>query len=89
VIELLDDEAVVEDIEGTDVFKEKIFTSLLLIDKLMETLKVANPIHTNPGHSHVKLPKLQLRPFLVTLPSGQASGNLSSLQFILMNNCLI
>ena len=65
VIELLEDDAVVEDIEGADIFKEKIFTSLLLIDQLMETLKTTNPAHTTPtvNHSRVKLPKLQLHPF--------------------------
>jgi len=40
IIELLDDEdAVVEDIAGADGFKEKFFISLLLLDKLMESLK--------------------------------------------------
>jgi len=69
VIELIDDEAVVEDIERADEFKETVFNSLILIDHLMMKLKVQDPTvsDTRPptflSHMRVKLPKLHLRSF--------------------------
>ena len=69
VIELLEDDAVVEDIERADGFKETIFSSLLSIDRLMENLKIKDTArhdpraHSNPSYASVKLPKLQLYPF--------------------------
>jgi len=37
VIELTEDDAIVEDIEQADGFKETVFSSLLSVDKLMES----------------------------------------------------
>ena len=67
IIELLEGDAIVEDIEQADGFKENVYSSLLSIDKLREKLKVQNTEGRDPrlhaSHSRVKLPKLQLLPF--------------------------
>ena len=61
VIELIDNEAVVEDIERADEFKETVFNSLILIDCFMMKLKVQDPTvsDTRPptflSHTRIKL----------------------------------
>jgi len=67
IIELLEGDAIVEDIEQADGFKENVYSSLLPIDKLMKKRKVQNSEECDhrlhASHSRVKLPKLQLLPF--------------------------
>lgn len=66
---LIEDESVTEDIDAADQFEETIFDSLLSIDRLMEKLRVKDPVVSAPrtatthSQSRVKLPKLNLRSF--------------------------
>jgi len=64
IMELLEGDAIVEDIEQGNGFKENVYSSLLSIYKLMEKLNSKERDHRfHASHSCVKLPNLQLLPF--------------------------
>ena len=68
-----EEDSLVEEIEQADSYKETIFTLLIKIDRLMESVPVSPTItsteclpatsRTETPSTRVRLPKLQLRPY--------------------------
>ena len=97
VIDLIEEEdALAEEIEQADGYKETIFASLIKIDRLMESVPVSPTLtgglpaasETVTPSTRVRLPKLQLKPYGGELTKWKSFGILLNPQCTIIENFL-